>query len=82
MPNRTIDVDGKTYAVTFERQIARSLRTVVASAIDENGGPVAIQAVNTSSAKGYLDRDTDAVPATWEDLETIAVDLLRVELEQ
>src|ERR1017187_607470 len=74
-----IVIGGKGFAITFERRITRSQRDVVAVAYDRGGAPVAQQEMSTSTARGYLDRDTAAQPPDWEELEDLAVDMLKLQ---
>jgi hypothetical protein len=79
---RNLNVGSARFQVITERRITRSQRSVVATAYDADGVALAIAETNTGSARGYLHRDTEAEPATWEEMENIATDLLRVQLEE
>lgn len=82
MGNRSMDVDGRRLAVQMERRIGGSRRSVLATAYDPSGVAVAVQEINTASARGYLHRDAEAEPPTWEELEDIALQMLRLQLEE
>lgn len=75
-----IEVEGKPYAVRVERHIVSSMRDVMATAW-AGGHPVAQHEMTTSAARGYLHRDTSAEPPTWTELEEIALDMLKLQLE-
>jgi hypothetical protein len=82
VPDReAIEVQGRSYTVQFERHIVRSQREVVAMAFNSDGKPVMQWATNTGAARAYLGGDSDG-PASWEQLEEIALSQLKLELEQ
>lgn len=77
-----VDVEGRNYGVTFERRIVRGGRSVVATAFDASGQAVRREEATTGGARSFLPRDTGVEPPTWTELETIALDMLTLQLEQ
>jgi len=81
MTPQWIQIGGRRLAVTFERRIIGAQRDVVALARDADGAPVAQQQMSTAAARGYLSRDAGQLPPTWGELEAIALDLLKLQLD-
>ena len=79
---REFEVEGRRYRASFERAITRGQRSVVATAYDHTGRPVVRQEMNTTMAKGYLNRDTDAAAPTWDELEECALQMLEVQVDE
>lgn len=79
---RAVETGAGTLQVTFERRIVRGQRDVVAVGFDRQGQEVARQGMNTVAAKGYLSRDTDVDLPTWDEIEDIAMDLLRIQMDE
>lgn len=76
------EVESRRYRVSFERAITRGQRSVVATAYDQRGTPVVRLEMNTTMARGYLNRDTDAAAPTWDELEECALQMLKVQVDQ
>ncbi len=77
-----IEVQGRSYRVTFEQAIIAGRRRVVATAYDDRGVAIRQHEMNTSSAKSYLERDTAEDPPSWEEMKRLALSLLQIELEE
>jgi hypothetical protein len=82
MGNRQMDVDGRHFGVQMERRIVGGRRSVIATAYDPSGKAMAIQEMNTAAARGHLHRALETEAPTWEELEDIAVQMLRLQLEE
>lgn len=81
-PLKEFEVNGRTYRVRFERRIIRSQRSIMATAYDDNGQPAAREEMNTASARSFLGRDAESEPPTWDELESLVVDMLKLQLEE
>lgn len=79
---RRIEIQGKTFRVGFDRKITRNQREVEAVAYDSDGNAVAGEQMTTARARAFLKRDATEAAATWEELENIAVDMLKLQLEE
>jgi hypothetical protein len=76
------DIGPRTYTVTFKRQIAQNQRSVEATAHDDTGVAIMLEQVTTASARAFLHLSLTGEPPTWEELERVAVDLLKLRLDE